>query len=136
VTEQILLNHLLSVINRSYKTTRPPNGINNSRSGKADEKSRVGHLVEFCLHHPLELLTDEQAGEIWDWLHKWAIHPGEFEWGVDWSQIKAEQVTCTTCKGEGRFPVTDIPTTRTEHCWYCGGKGYQNRAPRGVLSDY
>ena len=131
---QELLDHLVTVINQSYKKTRPPDGISNSRGGKSDEKQKVRHLTLFY-QWPLALLTDEKADEIWDWLRKWPIHPGEFDWGVDWRVIKAERIECSTCKGKGSWEDLDgrdHDHLHIDRCSYCGGRGYQNRAKRGA----
>lgn len=113
---------LIDTLNRSYRSVQR-NGISNSRAGKQAEKQRVCHVTEFCLL--LNVITEDQAQEIFLWLSKWPIHPGEFEWNVDWKHIKAERLTCLTCLGNGSFSYLN------EYCHYCGGTGYQNRAKRG-----
>jgi hypothetical protein len=131
----LIIDKLVETINGCYYRTRPPNGISNSRGAKDDERREVHHVTDFCIS-PLGVLSDDKAQEIWAWVRKWPIHPGEFAWGVDWSQIKAERVECLTCKGKGTWKVMEDdhgPShEHTEHCWYCGGRGYQNRARRGM----
>ena len=87
-------------------------------------KEKIRHTTEFAWY-PCQVISDAEYAQVMHWLRKWPIHPGYFEWDVDWRAIEPEKVTCRDCAGSGKFRCG------TE-CWYCGGRGYLVRAARGM----
>lgn len=121
---------LVVLLNQTYRATRR-DGMLYSKDGKRYANARVSSFVEFC--QELGALSDDEFDEINAWRRKWSIHPGEFDWGVDWSSVVAERVECADCKGLGKWEDADgSDHLHTETCYSCGGRGYQNRARRGL----
>lgn len=121
---------LVDVINEAYRATRR-DGTSHSSAGKRFQKDRITTIFQFCRHN-LCALTEDEERQLYEWTAKWPIHPGEFKWGVDWSSITAERIVCPQCKGEGSWKYESGGHLHTEHCADCGGRGYQNRARRGM----
>jgi len=77
--------YLVNEINRIYHSTE-------IETNHKDACLMVDCLTGFVGRY-LRAISNSDLDEIYAWMHKWTIKPGKFEWGVDWSGIKAEGVS-------------------------------------------
>lgn len=66
------------------------NGVYHGRASAV--KREIEYLSDYA--QLTGIITAQEYKEISQWVEKWSIYPGRFDWGVDWSCMKAARLAC------------------------------------------